>query len=95
MLDRDEDIMISGWRHPFSAKYKVGFNNDGLVQALDVQLYNSAGWSMDLSFGVLERGLFHATNGYYVPNVVTKGRCLKTNLPSNTAFRGFGGPQGR
>ena len=88
-------MMTSGWRHPFSAKYKVGFNNDGLIQALDAQFYNNAGWSMDLSFGVLERALFHATNGYYIPNVVTEGRCLKTNLPSNTAFRGFGGPQGR
>ncbi len=94
MLDRDEDMMISGGRHPFLLKYRVGFNKDGLVQALDVQMYNNGGWSVDLSRDVLEKALFNATNAYYVPNVKVTGYCCKTNLPSNTAFRGFGTPQG-
>ena len=94
MLDRDEDMMISGWRHPFLFKYKVGFSSEGLVQALDVQMYNSAGWSIDLSGAVLGRAMCHSTNAYYIPNVKVTGNCCKTNLPSNTAFRGFGAPQG-
>ena len=95
MLDRDEDMMFSGWRHPFYAKYKVGFNNDGLIQAVDVDMYNNAGFTIDLSLAVVERAVFHATNSYLVPNVKAKGNVCKTNLPSNTAFRGFGGPQGK
>eukprot|EP00090_Calanus_glacialis_P022255 TRINITY_DN34353_c0_g1_i1.p1 TRINITY_DN34353_c0_g1~~TRINITY_DN34353_c0_g1_i1.p1 ORF type:complete len:1353 (-),score=369.93 TRINITY_DN34353_c0_g1_i1:172-4230(-) len=94
MLDRDEDMMISGWRHPFLGKYKVAFDSNGMVQAADVDLYNNAGWTMDLSFSVMERAMFHSDNSYKVPNLRVKGNCCKTNLPSNTAFRGFGGPQG-
>ena len=94
MLDRDEDMLISGTRHPFLGIYKVGFNNDGKIKAAKVDMYNNCGWSLDLSFSVLERALFHATNAYYIPNVDVQGRCCKTNLASNTAFRGFGGPQG-
>ena len=94
MLDRDEDMMISGWRHPFAARYKIGFNNNGKLQAADIEMFNNAGWTRDLSVSVLERALFHATNSYAVPHVNVQGSCCKTNLPSNTAFRGFGGPQG-
>ena len=94
MLDRDEDMMISGWRHPFYGKYKVAFDSNGMVQAADVDLYNNAGWTMDLSFSVMERAMFHSDNSYKVPNLRVRGHCCKTNLPSNTAFRGFGGPQG-
>ena len=94
MLDRDEDMAISGWRHPFLGRYKVAFNRAGKVLAADVDLYNNAGWTMDLSFSVMERAMMHSDNSYCVPNLRVRGHCCKTNLPSNTAFRGFGGPQG-
>lgn len=94
MLDRDEDMAITGTRHPFYAKYKVGFNNDGRVIAMKLDVFNNAGNSLDLSASVLERSVFSADNAYYIPNVDFYGRCCKTNLASNTAFRGFGGPQG-
>ena len=93
MLDRDEDMAVSGWRHPFLGNYKVAFNKEGKVLAADVDLYNNAGWTMDLSFSVMERAMFHSDNSYLVPNLRVRGHCCKTNLPSNTAFRGFGGPQ--
>ena len=94
MLDRDEDMAISGWRHPFLGRYRVAFDDQGMVQAADVDLYNNAGWTMDLSFSVMERAMFHSDNCYKVPHLRVRGHCCKTNLPSNTAFRGFGGPQG-
>merc|ERR1719187_164268 len=94
MLDRDEDMLVSGWRHPFLGRYKVAFSATGKVEAAEVDLYNNAGWTMDLSFSVMERAMFHSDNSYKVPNLRVKGHCCKTNLPSNTAFRGFGGPQG-
>ncbi|XP_034113366.1 xanthine dehydrogenase [Drosophila albomicans] len=94
MLDRDEDMLITGTRHPFLFKYKVGFSNEGLITACDIECYNNAGWSMDLSFSVLERAMCHFENCYRIPNVRVGGWVCKTNLPSNTAFRGFGGPQG-
>uniref|UniRef100_A0A8C4EZG5 Xanthine dehydrogenase/oxidase n=1 Tax=Dicentrarchus labrax TaxID=13489 RepID=A0A8C4EZG5_DICLA len=94
MLDRDEDMLITGGRHPFYGKYKVGFLNSGKVVALDVSYYSNTGNSMDLSLSVLERALFHMENSYSVANVRGRGYLCRTNLPSNTAFRGFGGPQG-
>ena len=94
VLDRDQDMMVSGWRHPFLGKYKVGFDSSGRILAADVDLYNNAGWTMDLSFSVMERAMFHSENSYRVPALRVTGHCCKTNLPSNTAFRGFGGPQG-
>ena len=94
MLDRDEDMITSGWRHPFLGRYKVAFSSEGLVQAVEVDLYNNAGHTMDLSFSVMERAMFHSDGSYKVPNLRARGHCCKTNLPSNTAFRGFGGPQG-
>eukprot|EP00058_Branchiostoma_floridae_P025128 XP_002610618.1 hypothetical protein BRAFLDRAFT_202728 [Branchiostoma floridae] len=94
MLDRDEDMVITGTRHPFLAKYKVGFMSDGRVLALDISLYCNAGNSLDLSRGVMDRALFHSDNVYTIPNVRAVGYVCKTNTPSNTAFRGFGGPQG-
>uniref|UniRef100_A0A3Q2SQ84 Xanthine dehydrogenase n=1 Tax=Fundulus heteroclitus TaxID=8078 RepID=A0A3Q2SQ84_FUNHE len=90
MLDRDEDMLITGGRHPFYGKYKVGFLQTGKVVALDVTFYSNAGNSMDLS----QRALFHMENSYSIPNVHGQGFICRTNLPSNTAFRGFGGPQG-
>ncbi|KAI4895470.1 hypothetical protein NFI96_023969, partial [Prochilodus magdalenae] len=94
MLDRDEDMLVTGGRHPFFGRYKVGFKRDGTVTALDVTYYSNVGNSMDLSLSILERALFHMDNCYNIPHVRGTGYMCKTNLPSNTAFRGFGGPQG-
>lgn len=93
-LDRDVDMMISGQRHSFLGKYKVGFTNEGKLLALDLEIYNNAGNSLDLSLPVLERAMFHSDNVYEIPNVRINGNVCFTNFPSNTAFRGFGGPQG-
>ncbi|XP_031281562.1 xanthine dehydrogenase 1-like isoform X2 [Pistacia vera] len=93
-LDRDIDMMISGQRHSFLGKYKVGFTNEGKVMALDLEIYNNAGNSLDLSLAILERAMFHSHNVYEIPNVRILGRVCFTNYPSHTAFRGFGGPQG-
>lgn len=94
MLDRDEDMLVSGGRHPFFGRYKVGFQKSGKVVALDVTYYCNAGHSLDLSLSILERALFHMDNCYSIPHIRGTGYMCKTNLPSNTAFRGFGGPQG-
>uniref|UniRef100_A0A803SNN6 Xanthine dehydrogenase n=1 Tax=Anolis carolinensis TaxID=28377 RepID=A0A803SNN6_ANOCA len=91
MLDRDEDMLISGGRHPFLGFYKVGFKKNGRITCLDVSFYSNGGNSADLSFGVT---VFHMDNSYNIPNIRGIGRVCKTNLSSNTAFRGFGGPQG-
>ncbi|KAM7523403.1 hypothetical protein LguiA_013305 [Lonicera macranthoides] len=93
-LDRDIDMMTTGQRHSFLGKYKVGFTNDGKVLALDLEIFNNAGNSLDLSLAILERAMFHSDNVYEIPNVRIRGRVCFTNFPSNTAFRGFGGPQG-
>lgn len=94
MLDRDEDMLITGGRHPFLARYKVGFMKTGIIVALEVNHYSNAGNTMDLSGSIMERALFHMDNCYKIPNIRGTGRLCKTNLASNTAFRGFGGPQG-
>ena len=93
MLDRDEDMISSGQRHPFAAKYKLGFNNDGKIVGMDSFIYNNGGWSQDLSQAVLERAMTHSDNCYMIPNLRVQGRICKTNTMSNSAFRGFGGPQ--
>ncbi|CAN0876375.1 Xanthine dehydrogenase 1 [Linum grandiflorum] len=93
-LDRDVDMMITGQRHSFLGEYKVGFTNEGKILALDLKIYNNAGNSLDLSLAILERAMFHSDNVYKIPNVRIVGNVCFTNLPSNTAFRGFGGPQG-
>ncbi|KAG1664511.1 hypothetical protein FOA52_007775 [Chlamydomonas sp. UWO 241] len=94
MLDRDEDMQMTGQRHAFMAKYKVGFTNEGKVKALDLRLFNNAGNSMDLSGPVMDRAILHSDGTYCVPSVRIKGNLCRTNQASNTAFRGFGGPQG-
>jgi xanthine dehydrogenase large subunit len=91
---KDDDMRYTGKRHPFKAWYKAGFDGDGRITALDVQLFSNGGCSTDLSFAVLERAMLHTDNAYYLPHVRITGRVCRTNLPSNTAFRGFGGPQG-
>ena len=93
MLNRDEDMMTSGQRHPFQARWKVGAMNDGKLVALDADIYNNAGYSYDMSGAVMDRCCTHVDNCYEIPNVHIRGHVCKTNIHSNTAFRGFGGPQ--
>ncbi|MEY2561532.1 MAG: xanthine dehydrogenase large subunit, partial [Verrucomicrobiota bacterium] len=93
-FNRDQDMMITGKRHPFLGKFRVGFDETGLLLAAKVDLFSNGGWSLDLSRAITDRALFHLDNAYYIPNVDFSGRAVKTNLASNTAFRGFGGPQG-
>jgi xanthine dehydrogenase large subunit len=93
-LNRHQDMQLTGKRHPFHAHYKVGFDPDGTLLSLEVELYADGGWSLDLSEAVLLRACVHVDNAYYIPNVDVTGRVCKTNKTSNTAFRGFGGPQG-
>jgi len=93
-LDRDEDMQSTGHRHAFMCHYKVGFSKDGRVSALDATLYSNVGNSMDLSASVMDRALMHSDCCYNIPNVRVVGKLCKTNQASNTAFRGFGGPQG-
>ena len=92
--NRDQDMMLTGHRHPFLARFKVGFNNRGRLLAARIHIYANAGWSLDLSQAVTDRALFHLDNAYYIPAVEFRGQTVKTNLSSNTAMRGFGGPQG-
>lgn len=95
MLDRDEDITFSGQRHPFMGKWKIGFSNDGKLQRFDAKVYNNVGWSQDLSRAVLERAMTHIDGVYrWQHGIRVRGWMCKTNTVSNTAFRGFGGPQG-
>ena len=93
-LDRMEDIRMTGKRHPYSSDFKIGLTKDLKIIAYEVIFYQNAGAAADLSPAVLDRTLFHATNSYFVPNVTAKALSCRTNLPPNTAFRGFGGPQG-
>ncbi|MEO1237205.1 MAG: molybdopterin cofactor-binding domain-containing protein, partial [Planctomycetota bacterium] len=92
--NKDDDMRFTGKRHPFKSFYKAGFTRDGRVTALDVELYSNGGCSTDLSPAVLERALLHTDNTFHFENLRVAGRICKTHLPSNTAFRGFGGPQG-
>jgi xanthine dehydrogenase large subunit len=93
-LDRQRDMVVTGKRHPFLGRWRVGFDDAGHVSALDVELYSDGGYSLDLSEPVLFRAMFHVDNAYHLPNVRVVGRVVKTNSTSQTAFRGFGGPQG-
>ena len=93
-LFRDDDQIMTGKRHRFLIRYEAGFDSDGKIQAVKVELNSDGGAATDLSFAILERAMLHADNAYYIPNMQVIGRVWKTNLPSNTAFRGFGGPQG-
>src|SRR5262249_13320514 len=93
VLSCDQDMEVTGKRHPYQAHYRVGFSADGRLTGLKVDFYSNGGFSADLSLAVMERTLLHADNAYYLPNVELSGTVCRTNLPSNTAFRGFGGPQ--
>lgn len=94
ILSRQDDIRITGKRHPYISDYKIGFDKEGKIINYEVEFYQNAGASADLSPAILDRTLFHCTNSYFVPNVKATAYSCKTNLPPNTAFRGFGGPQG-
>ena len=93
-LNREQDMVITGKRHPFLGRFEVGFTDEGVLSALNVNLYSDGGWCSDLSVPVMGRAMFHIDNCYYVPNLEVTGRVAKTNKTSQTAFRGFGGPQG-
>jgi xanthine dehydrogenase molybdopterin binding subunit len=93
-LFRDDDQKITGKRHPYLVEYQAGFDQQGKIKGLIMQLHANAGSSTDLTMAVLERAMMHAENSYYIPDILIEGNAWKTNLPSNTAFRGFGGPQG-
>ena len=93
-LDRDADMLITGKRHDFLADYEVGFDDDGRVRALKVMLAARCGYSMDLSAPVVDRAICHLDNAYFLEHVAITAHLCKTNTVSNTAFRGFGGPQG-
>ncbi len=93
-LHRMEDMRMTGKRHPYSSDYKIGLDKDLKIVAYEATFYQNAGAAADLSPAVMERTLFHATNSYFVPNVTATAYSCRTNLPPNTAFRGFGGPQG-
>ncbi|MFS8047248.1 xanthine dehydrogenase molybdopterin binding subunit [Rhizobium sp. BR 314] len=93
-LDRDEDMAATGKRHDFAIDYDVGFDDEGRILAVDYTFALRAGFSADLSGPVGDRALFHCDNAYFFPHVHAKSAPLYTNTVSNTAFRGFGGPQG-
>ncbi|MDD2634422.1 MAG: xanthine dehydrogenase molybdopterin binding subunit [Bacteroidales bacterium] len=93
-LFRDIDQKITGKRHPYYYKYKVGFDDKGKIIAADIRHYLNGGYATDLTMAILERGMLHAENAYFIPNMKIVAKPMKTNLPSNVAFRGFGAPQG-
>ncbi len=94
ILNRHDDLRMTGKRHPYESTYKIGLTKDLKILAYQTEFLQNSGAAADLSPAIAERTLFHATNSYCVPNVTTKVLSCKTNLPPNTAFRGFGGPQG-
>jgi xanthine dehydrogenase large subunit len=93
-LDRDDDFMVTGKRHPFAYHYRVGFDDTGLLSGLDLEMLANCGFSADLSGPVADRAIFHADNAYFLEDVTISSYRCKTNTQSHTAFRGFGGPQG-
>ncbi|MGK7898962.1 MAG: xanthine dehydrogenase molybdopterin binding subunit [Prochloraceae cyanobacterium] len=93
-LNRNQDMTMTGKRHNFLGQYQVGYTPEGLITAVDVNLYADGGWSTDLSPLVVQAAILRIDNAYYVPNFAVRGRIVKTNKVSNTAFRGFGSPQG-
>lgn len=92
--DRDDDMELTGKRHDFTAAYEVGFGDDGVITALKLELASRCGCSADLSMAINDRAMFHADNCYFLENVEIVSHRFKTHTVSNTAFRGFGGPQG-
>jgi len=91
---KDDDMCVTGGRHPFQNDYKVAFDDDGVITGARIDFYSDGGAFADLSTAVLGRAMTHADNAYYLPNALIRGTVCRTNYPPNTAFRGFGGPQG-
>lgn len=93
-LSRGDDMRMTGKRHPYSADFRIGLTEDYRIKAYSAVLYQNGGAAADLSPAIMERTLFHTTNAYYIPNTEVTVHSCRTNLPPNTAFRGFGAPQG-
>ena len=93
ILDRDDDMVITGKRHPYSSDFRIGLDKDFKIKSYEATYYQNGGAAADLSPAILERTLFHITNSYYIPNVKATAHSCKTNIAPFTAFRGFGGPQ--
>lgn len=93
-LPRMEDMTMTGKRHPFYVEYDVGFDDDGLLHGIEIDLAGNCGYSPDLSGSIVDRAMFHSDNAYYLGDATINGHRCKTHLASNTAYRGFGGPQG-
>ncbi|HSY48131.1 MAG TPA: xanthine dehydrogenase molybdopterin binding subunit [Thermoanaerobaculia bacterium] len=91
---KDDDMCVTGGRHPFQNDYRVAFDDDGVITGARIDFYSDGGAFADLSTAVLGRAMTHADNAYYLPDVLIRGTVCRTNYPPNTAFRGFGGPQG-
>ena len=94
VYEKDDDMIATGKRHPFRNRYRAGFDSEGRITALEVKLYSDGGAYTDLSLAVMNRAMCHVDNAYYLPACEIVGTVCRTNNPSNTAFRGFGGPQG-
>ena len=93
IYDKDTDMRVTGKRHAYLCRWRVGFESDGEIKGMKVDFYSDGGAAADLSTSVMERTLLHAENAYYIENIEVNGRVCWTNYPPNTAFRGFGGPQ--
>jgi len=93
-LTRAQDMTMTGKRHPFFGRFRVGFDNEGRLSALLVDLFSDGGYSLDLSAPIISRAMFHIDNCYLLPHMEVVGKICRTNAVSHTAFRGFGGPQG-
>jgi xanthine dehydrogenase large subunit len=92
-LTRELDMALTGKRHPYLVRYAAGFSTTGQLEALKFAFFSDGGWSLDLSEPIMWRSLFHCDNAYYLPNIEATGRVCRTHKTSQTAFRGFGGPQ--
>ena len=92
--DKDTDMHVTGKRHPFRSEYQAAVDKAGNLLGLKVELHSNGGAYTDLSLAIMERALLHVDNAYFIPNISLRGQVCKTHLPPNTAFRGFGGPQG-
>lgn len=93
-LTREQDVVMTGKRHPFRGNYRVGFDDEGRLLGLVAELWSDGGWCLDLSEPVMYRAMFHLDNCYRIPHLAVSGRACRTHVASSTAFRGFGGPQG-
>ena len=94
ILTKDDDMMMTGKRNPFENSYRVGFDREGRILALDIELYSDGGAYADLSTAIMERAMLHCDNAYFIPNVRIRGQVCRTHYHPHTAFRGFGGPKG-